>query len=447
MFSMPVAVRQVMLALHAGGYEAFLVGGCVRDLLMGSVPKDWDITTSATPSDMKEIFSDFKLIETGLKHGTITVLINGEPLEITTFRVDGKSSDHRRPDTVSFTKSLQEDIVRRDFTMNAIAYSLDTGLIDFVGGIQDIKSGIIRCVGDPDLRFQEDGLRMLRALRFAAVLGFDIDAKTAESIHTNKRLLENISAERIYAEMTRMLTGREVGKVLRQYADVLCVMIPEFTPMIGFAQHNQHHCFDVWQHTVAVVENSLPVPLLRWAALLHDIGKPACFTLDANGVGHFYGHAAIGREMADEIMRRLKFDNKTRERILLLIAHHDTPIPCDEKTIKRYLNRFGAEVLFEIIALARADNLGQSEAFRHRQTEYDALETLVHEILHKQPCVSLKDMAINGNDLLELGYRGKEIGNALTLLLEAVIEGYAANEKQELLSYLKKQIDINEDRE
>lgn len=437
MFNIPVPAAKAMFMLRAGGYEAFLVGGCVRDLLMGNAPKDWDITTNAEPTQVKEVFLDFRFIETGLKHGTVTVLIDNTSLEITTFRVKGAGSDRYCLHSVSLPKCLIEDLSRRDFTMNAIAYAPGSGLIDCFGGERDIRSGIIRCVGDPDRRFEEDGLRILRALRFAAVLGFGLDENTAASIHKNKQLLTMVSPERIYTEINKMLCGKAVGTVLRRYADVVCVPIPEITPLVGFEQHNEYHCFDVWRHTIAVVENTPPRSVLRWAALLHDIGKPVCFGIDANGTGHFYGHAAAGKKMADAVMHRLRFDHWTRERILLLIAYHDTPIPAEKKAVKRYLCRFGEEVFYQMIALASADNLGQAAPFRYKQIEYDALQRIAHSIVQEQSCFSLKDLAVNGDDLIKLGYYGKEIGKALSFLLDAVIDENVPNTKDDLLVYVQ----------
>lgn len=329
---LPPQVNTVFLLLDAAGYEAFLVGGAVRDYVRdGSPAKDWDITTNALPEQVEAVFSEYHLIETGLKHGTVTVVIDHEPIEITTYRIDGDYSDHRHPDSVSFTRSLKDDLERRDFTMNALAYSPKDGVVDLVGGKTDIENGIVRCVGDPDRRFQEDGLRMLRALRFASVYGTEIDEATASAIHRNKSLLRDIAAERIQSELTKMLCGPGVAAILKEFADVIAVAIPEIRPMFGFEQRNPHHNKDIWNHTILVVDSITPAPVLRWAALLHDIGKPSCFSIGADGVGHFFGHAETSTTFAEVILSRLRFDNTGRERILRLIRYHDMPITADRK--------------------------------------------------------------------------------------------------------------------
>ena len=438
MFDIPESARKALRQLIDGGHEAYLVGGCVRDMLMGMAPKDWDIVTSATPTETACIFQDRKMIETGLKHGTVTVLLDGEALEITTYRIDSTYSDYRRPDSVSFTRSIVEDLARRDFTINAIAYGYEEGLLDPHAGEADIKSGVIRCVGDPDLRFKEDGLRILRALRFASSLKFEIETRTSEALHRNKEILRNISVERINSELTKTLCGKNVGKVLKDYADIVCVPIPEIENMIGFEQYNEHHNFDVWQHTIAVVENSQATPVARWTALMHDIGKPYCFSRSEDGVGHFFGHAEVGKKIADRIMKRLKFDNTTLERVSLLISYHDTPIAISKKSVRKYLNRLGVDAFAQLIYQFRADNLGQAPGFRGRQNDYIRIEEIAKQIIEENACFSLKDMAVKGNDLILLGYRGEEIGQALDLLLDAVIEEKVVNEKESLLQYLQK---------
>lgn len=437
-FDIPVFANKALKQLGDAGYEAYLVGGCVRDLLLAAAPKDWDITTNAEPAQMQAVFHNCKCIATGLKHGTVTIMIDGEAMEITTFRIESGFSDNRHPDTVAFTKSLREDLGRRDFTMNAMAFGVQDGLIDYYGGAADIASGTVRCVGDPDRRFREDGLRILRALRFSAVLGFNIESGTAAAIFANQSLLNNVSAERINSELTKMLCGRNVGDVLRKYAQVLCVPLPEISPMIGFDQRNKHHCFDVWQHTIAVVENSPPTPTGRWSALLHDVGKPGCFSLDAGGTGHFYGHVSAGEDIANTVMRRLKFDNATRDRIMILLAHHDTPVPAEHKAVKRYLNRFGGEALMQLLQLFRADNLGQAPEYRDRLAQYDRLEMVLRQVLEEDACLSLKDLAVKGDDIITLGYQGKEIGKALNVLLEAVLDEAVENNQKALLDYLQK---------
>ncbi len=437
-FHIAPAAKKAIELLRAAGYEAWIVGGCVRDLLMGKAPHDWDMTTSARPEQTKAVFVDFHTIDTGIKHGTVTVMMDGEPLEITTYRVDGEYSDNRHPGDVSFTVSLNEDLLRRDFTMNAVVYDPGAGISDPYGGKADIALGIIRCVGRPVQRFREDGLRILRALRFSAVLGFEIEKNTAAAIHQERELLRNISAERIREEMTKLLCGKNAAAVLREYADVIAVPLPEIVPMMGFEQHNEHHCHDVWEHTIAAVENIPDQPVLRWAALLHDMGKPGTFSLDEDGVGHFFGHAPKSVQLADEIMARLRFDNESRERVLTLVRHHDGPLEAEAKFLKRKLGKLGERGFFDLVALCRADNMAQAKAYRHRQQHYDEVERIAREILAGDSCFTLKSLAVNGHDLMALGYKGREVGNALQMLLEAVMDEKVENEKSKLLEWLKK---------
>lgn len=434
---LPPQVNTVFLLLDAAGYEAFLVGGAVRDYVRdGSPAKDWDITTNALPEQVEAVFSEYHLIETGLKHGTVTVVIDHEPIEITTYRIDGDYSDHRHPDSVSFTRSLKDDLERRDFTMNALAYSPKDGVVDLVGGKTDIENGIVRCVGDPDRRFQEDGLRMLRALRFASVYGTEIDEATASAIHRNKSLLRDIAAERIQSELTKMLCGPGVAAILKEFADVIAVAIPEIRPMFGFEQRNPHHNKDIWNHTILVVDSITPAPVLRWAALLHDIGKPSCFSIGADGVGHFFGHAETSTTFAEVILSRLRFDNTGRERILRLIRYHDMPITADRKLIKRLLSKHGEEAARQLIELHRADTLGLSESYHSRVDIFEEANAVMDELLREDSsCFTLRDLAINGNDVMAMGFKGKQIGQVLQSCLDAVLEERIPNERGPLLSY------------
>ena len=437
MFILPHSVASALSFLHVAGYEGYIVGGCVRDLIMGREIHDWDITTNAEPNEVASVFRDFKVIETGILHGTVTVLLGGSALEITTYRVDGKYSDNRHPDSVSYTRSLSEDLARRDFTVNAIAYSPESGIVDIFGGRRDIENGVIRCVGDASKRFDEDALRVLRALRFASTLGFTIEENTDVAIFKKREMLCSISAERINAELTKLLCGDRVGQILRDYAEVLAVPIPEIAVMFGFDQKNRHHCYDVWLHTVITVEALPSVPELRWAALFHDIGKPSSFTTDERGEGHFYGHAPAGCEIADAVMRRLRFDNASRVWILQLIKYHDITIGTDEKRVKRMLGRFGEKFIRQLTVLKRADNLAQSESYRDRQLRIDEVEALVDDLIARQECVSLRDLVVNGDDLLAFGYSGKAIGDVLQMLLDAVIDGLVKNERGVLLDWLE----------
>ena len=438
MMILPPQVNTAISMLYAAGYEAFLVGGAVRDYVRDNSPaKDWDITTNALPAQVESVFSGYHLIETGLKHGTVTVVIDHEPIEITTYRIDGDYSDHRHPDSVHFTRSLKEDLERRDFTMNALAYSPQKGIVDLVGGRKDIEDGIVRCVGDPNHRFQEDGLRMLRALRFASVYGMAIEAETASAIHRNKELLKGIAAERIQVELTKMLCGKGVTKVLEEFSDVIAIPIPEILPMFHFEQRNPHHDKDVWDHTIAVIESITPEPVLRWAALLHDIGKPSCFSLAEEGIGHFFGHSDQSASMAESILSRLRFDNASKEQIVRLVRYHDMPITADRKPIKRLLSKHGEDATRQLIELHKADTLGQSAICRHRIAIFEEVSQMINEILQEESCFTLKDLAVNGHDMMTLGFQGPTIGRVLQECLDAVLDEQIPNEHESLMAFAK----------
>ena len=437
MIHIPDEVKTAISTLAANGFEAYIVGGCVRDSLLGGNPKDYDITTSAEPEEVEKIFGNFRVIETGIKHGTVTVLINKMPLEITTFRIDSDYSDNRHPENVTFTKSLEEDTARRDFTMNALAYNDERGICDFYGGTDDIKNKIIRCVGDADKRFGEDALRIMRAIRFSSVLGFEIEENTKRAVFKNKELLRNISSERIASELVKLLCGANVRKVLMEYIDVLCVVIPELLPMKGFDQKNIHHIYDVLEHTAAAVENIEPTPVLRLTALFHDIGKPECFFMK-DGQGHFYGHADIGADMTTKILSHLKFDNNTKNTVTKLVKIHDVQIEETDTAVKRCMNKHTPEIFFLLLKMKRADTLAQSPMCRERLEYLDRLEKRANEIINRKACFSMKDLAVNGNDLIKLGVKpGKELGNILKYLLEAVIEGKLPNDKNTLIKFTK----------
>ena len=438
MMILPPQVNTAISMLYAAGYEAFLVGGAVRDYVRDNSPaKDWDITTNALPAQVESVFSGYHLIETGLKHGTVTVVIDHEPIEITTYRIDGDYSDHRHPDSVHFTRSLKEDLERRDFTMNALAYSPQKGIVDLVGGRKDIEDGIVRCVGDPNHRFQEDGLRMLRALRFASVYGMAIEAETASAIHRNKELLKGIAAERIQVELTKMLCGKGVTKVLEEFSDVIAIPIPEILPMFHFEQRNPHHDKDVWDHTIAVIESITPEPVLRWAALLHDIGKPSCFSLAEEGIGHFFGHSDQSTSMAESILSRLRFDNASKEQIVRLVRYHDMPITADRKPIKWLLSKHGEDATRQLIELHKADTLGQSAICRHRIAIFEEVSQMINEILQEESCFTLKDLAANGHDMMTLGFQGPTIGRVLQECLDAVLDEQIPNEHEALMAFAK----------
>ena len=436
MINLPEQVRRALARLEAAGHEAFVVGGAVRDCVRGAgTGTDWDITTSALPEATETIFSGYRVIEAGMKHGTVTVLLDGEPLEITTYRVDGGYSDHRHPDEVRFTRSLREDLRRRDFTMNAMAYSPRTGVVDPFGGQADLAAGVVRCVGEPDRRFQEDALRILRALRFASALGMGIHPDTARAARDNRGLLTSVAVERVRVELTKLLCGADAERVLLEFPDILSVPLPEIGAMVCFDQHNPHHDRDVWAHTAAVTAAIPAQPVLRWAALLHDVGKPPCFSLAEDGVGHFYGHAAESARMADGILRRLRFDTDSREEIVRLIRYHDLPIQPERRPVKRLMNKLGPDTVRRLIELHKADTRGQSAICAGRIAEYDAVAAVLDEILNEKECFSFKDLAVNGTDMMALGLAGRDIGRTLNACLTAVMEEKLPNERAALLEY------------
>lgn len=432
----PDYVVNLLKTLETAGFEAWCVGGCVRDTLLGRQPGDWDVTTNALPEETLSVFGE-RAVPTGLKHGTVTVRMEGGTVEVTTYRVDGAYTDHRRPDSVTFTPSLTEDLRRRDFTVNAIAMNRMGELQDPFGGREDLEDRILRCVGDADRRFGEDALRILRGLRFAAVLGFEIEEETAASIHRNRELLRSIAAERVQVEFWKLLEGKNCVPVLREYVDVMGVFWPELLPMVGFDQRNYHHCYDVWEHSLHAAEAAGNDSLLRCVLLLHDIGKPGSFTQDAEGVGHFYGHSAKSRELADGMLRRLKCSNDQRETVLRLIDWHDRNIVLTDRGVGRALRVLGEKDLRRLLRVKRADNLGQAPAFHIRQAEVDKAEEILERLLAEQACFSLKQMAVNGRDLLALGLHGPEIGAVLERLLDGVIEGKLPNEREALLDAAK----------
>lgn len=434
-FSMSPQAARALDLLHKAGHEAWIVGGCVRDQILGLAPKDYDITTSALPQETKAVFQGVPVIETGIRHGTVTVVLEGESLEITTYRVDGGYTDARHPDEVTFTRSLREDAARRDFTMNAMAYAPGEGLQDFFGGQADVKAGIIRAVGDPAIRFQEDALRILRGIRFAAVLGFTLEAETERAARRYAPLLGKVSAERLSVELGKLLCGKDAGRILTTYPDILGQLIPELLPMVGFDQKNIHHCHDLLTHTAVAVDHVPPVLHLRLAMLLHDVGKPSCFSLGEDGQGHFYGHAKESVSMAGEILRRLRFPNALREKVETLIRYHDSVL--EEDRIRRWLNKLGEETFFDLLRIQRGDTAALDPAYCTRDQRFDCLEKLAKEVLAEAPCLQIRDLAIHGHDLMALGLRGKAIGWGQRFLLDQILEGRVPNEKAELLWYLE----------
>ena len=423
--------------LSDSGFDSYLVGGYIRDSIMNIPTDDVDITTSALPEEVKDVFAAYTVIETGLKHGTVTVILNKKHIEITTFRSDSLYSDGRHPDNVRFFRSLEDDLSRRDFTVNALCYNPDHGLIDNYGGIDDIRSMTLRTIGEPGDRFTEDGLRILRALRFSSVYGFNIERNTSISIHECKFMLEHISKERVYSELKKILSGKYILDILLDYHDIFSYIIPELKGMHGLDQRNFHHKYDVWEHTAHVVSEIDDQTDLRLAALFHDCGKPDTVSVDESGTGHFYSHASVSSKKAESALKALKCDNKTLETVSTLVKIHDSPIEETERAVKRKLNKYGESILRKLIALQRADTMGLSDEFRCRLDHFEKLELILNTVIAENECFSLKKLRVNGNDLIKLGYSGKEIGEALSFLLNAVIDGKVQNEKTELTEYLK----------
>lgn len=431
---MPKNVDTAINLLQSAGFEAYAVGGCVRDSLLGKTPNDWDITTSAKPENMKSVFAEFHCIDTGIKHGTVTVVIDGEPLEITTFRLDGEYEDNRHPKSVTFTSNLGADLGRRDFTVNAMAYSKKTGTVDLFGGQNDLKNRIIRCVGDPDRRFNEDALRILRALRFASALDFEIEEKTAQSLLKNRALLGNISEERIAKELLKLVCGKGAKRILTDFAPVLFEILPELQPMYKNSHDNPHHCYDIYEHTLIAVESIDPEPTLRFAMLLHDCGKPAVKKFDENGVAHFYGHQRISAEISAQILARLKVSNKFRDEILFLVSNHDRwELYENTEKMPRYLSKFGLDGVLNLLKVMRADVLAQSPEYRYRLDQIADAEETAKNFAAQKPCLSLSELQINGRTLMDIGIpQGRKLGAVLAQLLDEVIDGVTKNTQEAL---------------
>lgn len=438
-FDIPASARHILETLTGAGHEAYLVGGCVRDLLRGTEPHDWDICTSARPEETKACFAGRQIVETGLKHGTVTVLEEDSPCEVTTYRTEGPYSDSRRPDYVQFVSSLEADLARRDFTMNAIALGLDGCLRDPFGGAEDIKSELIRCVGEPGRRFQEDGLRIMRALRFGAVLGYEIEENTARAIHNDRAILRRVAAERINAELCQLLPGSRAGSILQQYPDVLCQFWPELGPLVVLEQNTPWHCWGGWEHTIRAVEAAPANLILRLTMLLHDIGKPSCRSTDENGIDHFYGHPAASAKLAGQMLRALKFDNRTRERVVTLVEYHNLQIPCLERSIRKWLGRLGPETFFQLLDVKRADAMGQArEKVKGRLAELDEMQAIAEAVIAQGQCFTLRNLTVNGRDILAAGVLpGPEVGRVLNGLLEQVLSGELPNERDILLTSIK----------
>ncbi len=432
MIQIPEYALSVLTRLEDHGFEAYVVGGCVRDCLMGRVPADWDVCTSATPEEVLRVFRRFHVIKTGLQHGTVTVRSQQQNVEVTTFRLDGAYSDNRHPDAVTFVSRVEEDLARRDFTINAMAYSPTRGLVDAFGGQQDLEARLIRCVGEPDARFHEDGLRILRALRFAARFGFDLERETAYAIRRNRHLLENISAERLFKELKGILCGAGAGvrDILLGFPEVFASFLPELAPMVGFEQHNPHHLYDVWTHTAHAVAAIRPDEVLRLVMLFHDCGKPARFTLGEDGVGHFYGHPELSAELAETMLLRLKSDNATLDAVRVLVRYHDADFPKNRAGMRRFIGRLGEERMLQLFEIKAADMAAQSAYNRSaRRAALTAARELYEEVCATPPAFTVKNLALNGSDLIAMGMQpGPAIRRVLETLLAEVQEEQLANE-------------------
>lgn len=436
--NLPTQVNTAIGLLQDNGFEAFCVGGCVRDAVMGKVPYDYDITTSALPEETKAVFKNYRLIETGIKHGTVTVIINHMPLEITTYRIDGEYKDNRHPESVNFSRNLRDDLSRRDFTVNTLCYNEKDGIVDLFGGIDDIQKKIIRCVGEPDKRFQEDALRIMRAVRFSCTLGFEIEKKTAESVLRNKELLKNISVERFRDELIKLVLSDRIYDCLKEFYPVIAVVIPEYSAVFGCEQNTPYHKYDVAEHMLKATENIEKDKILRLTMFFHDIAKPLVKKTDANGQDHFKTHAPVGAETVKEILKRLRFDNKTVNTVSKLILIHQDPTPKNKIEAKKFLNRIGEEAYIQFMKIRKADCSAKAQP-HSADEKLRNMQLFLDEIKENNECYSLKQLSINGNDLKELGIKnGEEIHKKLDFLLNAVIEEKCDNTKKDLIEYFKK---------
>ncbi len=438
---LPEKVSYLIEELNKAGYEAYAVGGCVRDAILGRVPEDWDITTQAAPGQVKEVFRRVHTIDTGIEHGTVTVMLDHEGFEVTTYRVDGKYDDARHPNEVRFTTELSEDLKRRDFTVNAMAYSEKSGLVDLFGGCGDLEEKVIRCVGSPNERFGEDALRMMRAVRFAAQLGFALEGDTRDAIPNLAGNLARISAERIRMELVKLLLSPHPDEMRVVYETGMTdVFLPEFSRMMETPQNNPYHCATVGEHTLMSIPEVPPETVLRLTMLFHDVAKPYCVQTDEDGTEHYHGHAKLGAEMTRSIMRRLKFDNDTISRVCALIAaHDDRPYPLTERAVRHSICQNGEDLYPEIFAVKRADILAQSEYLKREKLDYvDDYEAVYEQVMAKEHCFTRRDLAVTGYDLIETGLtEGSRIGEILDAMLDDVVDDPSLNRKDILLARFK----------
>ena len=430
---LPEKVKVIIQTLEAAGYEAYAVGGCVRDSVLGRIPADWDITTSALPEQVKELFH--RTIDTGIEHGTVTVMMDKEGFEVTTYRIDGEYRDHRHPEQVNFTGELKEDLRRRDFTINAMAYNDRCGMVDAFGGIEDLKHGVIRCVGVAGERFEEDALRILRAVRFAAQLGFEIEKETADAARALAGNLKDISAERIQTELVKLLVSPHPEMLRTAYElGITRVVLPEFDVMMETPQHHPHHMYSVGEHTLKALEFTDPEKVLRLSVLFHDFGKPQTRTT-VDGVDHFHGHANVSAQETVRIMRRLKCDNATMDQVKRIVLYHDARPQPDERQIRRLLHRAGEDIFPGLFQVMGADILAQSEYRKiEKLVNLERVHQVYDEILKRKDCISLKNLQVTGKDLIAAGMEpGKKIGEILNQMLEDVLETPEHNEREYLL--------------
>lgn len=436
LMELPEAARQCMHALALAGFKAYVVGGCVRDALLGVMPHDFDLCTNATPEQMRQLFAAHTLVLAGVKHGTVGVVVDGEVVEITTFREEGSYTDNRHPDWVRFSESIEMDLCRRDFTINAMAWSPYHAFVDPFGGREDLKNHILRAVGDAHIRFQEDSLRILRGIRFAVRYSLTPETQTFRAMEDHRHLMDKLAAERVFSELCKLLPLITADGLLR-YGRILSAVIPELEPMLGFDQHSPHHAYDLFTHTAHVTQ-AVPDDLtLRWAALLHDTGKIPTFTRDETGRGHFYGHAQESAKIAGEILRRLKAPTHLREQVVALIGLHMTKLEPSKKLLRRRLSQLGWEAVEKLLLLQEADMGSKGTGIPEEMEQFSQIRAILKEIRDEDACLSLKDLAVNGHDLMAMGYAGKAIGQCLNALLEQVLDGKLPNEKNALLHAAK----------
>ena len=431
---LPENIQNCINLLENAGFAAYAVGGCVRDACLGLTPHDYDLCTNALPEQTEAVFRDYRLVLAGEKHGTVTVITEDGPVEITTFRTEGGYRDNRHPDWVKFVPDIEGDLARRDFTINAMAYSPKRGFADPFGGREDLKNHILRSVGDPVSRFREDSLRILRGARFAARFGLTPEENTLNAMFSQAGLMEHLARERVFDELCKLLPVAKAGDITR-FAPLLVAVIPELAPMIGFDQCSPHHAYDLITHTAHVVEGVPATLPLRWAALLHDTGKVTTFTRDATGRGHFYGHARDSAAMADGILRRLKAPTALREEVVTLIGSHMTRLQPERKLLRRQVSKFGFPMVESQLTLQEADMGSKGTGEDDGSAVFSEVRELLAELKAEDACLGLKDLAVNGNDLMALGYRGKEIGICLNALLEQVVDERLPNEKKALLNW------------